>query len=536
MVAATQDLSVHQQQKRQRRERLAGTAALIVCSAAFAISLMLLPAVAEPLPLALGLAALLLAAAISFRPRLGLYLLLFNAIFLEQWGIVGLNPLTAQSPFYQTLAGTAGLPISVSPVEMVLLLTLAAGVLPRVVRRDGTFVRGPLFAPLMLFMTFVVASLAYGAVGGGGAGPFDIKAAWAETRSFFYLAVTYVLACNLIRTRAQLRTFIWLFIAAIGIKTVQAVVRYIEVRANGLRVEAITSHEDVVFFAGFILLLSGLLLFGTRLEAAVRPQARLMLAVLPLLVFTLLMTNRRLGFVVLAAGLALVALLLLRTRRALFLRVAPLFLLGVGIYTAAFWNATGAVGMPIRSFRSMIVPTTERDRLSNTWRDLENLNITYNIRSAPVTGLGFGRPYSFIVSQPPLDATGFTYWRYITHNAVYWVWMKMGLIGFILFWNLAGSAIILGIVTFRRLRDGYLQSLALVVAGVVLMQVLFSYGDLGLTYSRSMIFLGCMLGVLARLPAFENAEREVRNAELPSNLGHSTLRAPRSALEGSEQR
>ena len=31
------------------------------------------------------------------------------------------------------------------------------------------------------------------------------------------------------------------------------------------------------------------------------------------------------------------------------------------------------------------------------------------------------------------------------------------------------------------------------------MQVIFSYGDLGLTYSRSMIFLGCMLGVLARI-------------------------------------
>ena len=36
------------------------------------------------------------------------------------------------------------------------------------------------------------------------------------------------------------------------------------------------------------------------------------------------------------------------------------------------------------------------------------------------------------------------------------------------------------------------------------MQVIFSYGDLGLTYSRSMIFLGCMLGMLAAFPALEN--------------------------------
>ncbi|HET9495115.1 MAG TPA: hypothetical protein VFR15_12870, partial [Chloroflexia bacterium] len=71
---------------------------------------------------------------------------------------------------------------------------------------------------------------------------------------------------------------------------------------------------------------------------------------------------------------------------------------------------------------------------------------------------------------------------------------------FMLFWNVIGSAVVLGLVTFRRLRDGYLRSLALLVAGVALMQVFFSYGDLGLTYSRSMIFLGCMLGMLAVLP------------------------------------
>jgi hypothetical protein len=226
-----------------------------------------------------------------------------------------------------------------------------------------------------------------------------------------------------------------------------------------------------------------------------------MLVVLPPLVFTLLVTNRRLGFVVLSVGLALVALILLRTRRDLFLRLTPVALAGLVIYTALFWNGTGTLSEPIRAVRSLVAPATERDLSSNAWRELENINISYNIRTAPFTGLGFGRPYSFAVEQPALDATGFTYWRYIAHDAIYWVWMKMGVIGFVLFWYLIGSAVVLGLITFRQLRDGYLRAIALVVAGVVLMQVIFSYGDLGLTYSRSMIFLGCMLGVLARLPA-----------------------------------
>jgi hypothetical protein len=502
MVAATRNSSVSELMKKQRRERIAGTVIITAGTAALAAALVLLTG---PLPLAIGFALLVGAAAIMLHPRAGLYLLLFSAIFLEQWGIVGLDPVTAQFPFYETLSGAYGVPLPVSPVEMVLLVTLAGALLPYAAGGKERFVRGKLFVPVLLFMALVVASLVFGFAGGGGVGPFWLNAAWAETRSFFYLAITYVLACNLIKTRAHLKTFTWLFIAAIAIKSVQGVVRYFYVSANGLQVEAITGHEDVVFLAAFVLLLGALLVWGRGLETAVRRQMWVMLAVMPPLVFTLLVTRRRLGFVVLGAALILMALALLRTRRDIFLRVVPVVLLAAGFYAVIFWNGTGVLAEPVRAFRSLIAPATERDLLSNAWRALENVNISYNIGSAPVTGLGFGRPYAFIVAQPPLDATGFTYWRYIAHNAIYWVWMKMGLFGFAAFWNLMGSAIVLGLVAFRRQRDGYLRSLGLLGAGVVVMQVIFSYGDLGLTYSRSMIFLGCMLGVLAVLPALEDA-------------------------------
>jgi hypothetical protein len=525
VVDATHNLSVYGQQKRQRLERLAGAIGLTACTLAFSIALVLL---GGPLPLAAGLAVLVCAVAIALRPRTGLYLILFSALFLEQWGIVGLDPLTGRLPFYQTLSGSSGFPLPVSPLEMLLLLTLAAVLLPHVARRGETFVRGPLFAPLLLFLAFVVASICYGLAGGAGTGPFDIRAAWEETRAFFYLGIVYVLACNLLRTRAQLRTFVWIFIAAIGLKSVQGIVRYVDVRTNNLQVDAITGHEDVVFFAAFVLLVAGLLFFGAKLEPQARRQLRVMLVAMPPLFFTLLVTNRRLGIVVLAAGLALVALLLLRTRRDLFFRIVPVVLVGLGIYIPLFWNNTGTLGQPIRAVRSIVAPETARDRSSNAWRDLENTNINYNIRVAPITGLGFGRPYSFLVAQPPIDATGFTYWRYIAHNAVYWVWMKMGLFGFILFWNLVGSAVVLGLVTFRRLHDGYLKALALTVAGVVIMQVIFSYGDLGLTYSRSMLFLGCMLGLLARLPAFENEALAIPNEQDSATTLRTARLAPHS--------
>src|SRR5206468_1730153 len=155
MVEATQNLSVYQQQKRQRRERLAGAVGLIACAVAFGIALVL---ITGPLPLALGLAALVCVVVIALRPRLGLYLLLFCAIFLEQWAIAGLDPLTSRLPFYQTLSGSSTFPLPVSPLEMLLLLTLAAVLLPHIARRGTTFVRGSLFVPMLLFLVFVVAS------------------------------------------------------------------------------------------------------------------------------------------------------------------------------------------------------------------------------------------------------------------------------------------------------------------------------------------------------------------------------------------
>src|SRR5437588_12931867 len=105
MVAAIRDLSVYQQQVIQRRERLAGTAELIILAFAFAASFLLPDG---PLTFVLGLMVLVGAAAILLNPRIGLYLLLFCALFLEQWGIVGLDPLTAQLPIYQTLSGYYG--------------------------------------------------------------------------------------------------------------------------------------------------------------------------------------------------------------------------------------------------------------------------------------------------------------------------------------------------------------------------------------------------------------------------------------------
>jgi hypothetical protein len=64
------------------------------------------------------------------------------------------------------------------------------------------------------------------------------------------------------------------------------------------------------------------------------------------------------------------------------------------------------------------------------------------------------------------------------------------------------------------------------------MQAVFSYGDLGLTYSRSMIFLGCMLGLLARLPTFDRPTI----AGSPERASRRPVWDPRTASSAERER
>ena len=66
---------------------------------------------------------------------------------------------------------------------------------------------------------------------------------------------------------------------------------------------------------------------------------------------------------------------------------------------------------------------SRRDQMSDDWRVRENANIAFTIQQLPLTGVGLGQEYLVEQSPPPLPPA-FTYWRYITHNALLWLWLK----------------------------------------------------------------------------------------------------------------
>ena len=64
-------------------------------------------------------------------PVLAVYLLVFGALFIDQWPVQGLHPFTTQTQLFETLSGFTPLPIPITPAEMILGVALLALSSPR---------------------------------------------------------------------------------------------------------------------------------------------------------------------------------------------------------------------------------------------------------------------------------------------------------------------------------------------------------------------------------------------------------------------
>ena len=180
--------------------------------------------------------------------------------------------------------------------------------------------------------------------------------------------------------------------------------------------------------------------------------------------------------------------------------------------------------MPARAITSQINPDP-RDQQSDQYRILEKEDISLNIESHPITGLGFGQPFAFIVPLPTIS--GWPFWHYTPHNEILWVWMDMGIAGFMIFWWVMGSGLYRGGRLIQALSAaGDAKARALMAASVclIVMQITVSYVDLGLTSDRAMLLLGVVFGLIGHLPGI--LRRSVNLDETPrSGKGTTRLEA-----------
>jgi hypothetical protein len=444
-----------------------------------------------------GIAILLVPVALWRRPQIAPLVLIAAALLIEQVG-QGVASTGVDEPGAGDVVLTAHIPVTSSiplfrgigslHMQPVDLLLAGAFVLYLVRSLDW----GPRWRPrshvsraIGALLCVVIAGIAVGVAGHG-----DPRVAFMEARPFVYLASAYFLTAVLIRSRAALRAALWMLVAVIGLKALQGLFIFVQIRHLNPRPEAVLGHEEAYTFTLFILLVAALRMY--------KVEGRLVRAatwVLPLVIAADLVNNRRAAWLILGGGLitlAAVGYCSLPSRRRVLGRTALVTLAICAVYLPTYWNKTGGLAQPARALHSMVAPDP-RDASSDLYREQENDNLKYNIEQAGVVGRGFGVPIDYAL--PIVDISGIDpLITYVPHNGVLYILMRMGLLGAVAMWALIGTGIIAG-CRLARSADREIAAVGAVLAGLLVAYALEGATDQGFFFYRIAIVTGGLLGL-----------------------------------------
>jgi hypothetical protein len=225
------------------------------------------------------------------------------------------------------------------------------------------------------------------------------------------------------------------------------------------------------------------------------------------------LAQRRAAAVALIVGVLAIAVLIFQRRRwaaVWFMVVAVVF--GC-LYTAAFWNKTEGIGFGAQAVKGVIAPgqLSADDRSSDLYRQIEAFDVWYTIRSNELFGVGFGHQFLRPATLP--DISFYIFWQYIPHHSLLWIWMKMGVGGFIAMLYLVARTIHHGVRSVIRIQSPDMTSVVIASVVYVLMYIVYCYVDIGWDV-RSTVFLAMAIAVCADLETvLSPSEDEVEEDE-----------------------
>lgn len=441
------------------------------------------------------------------HPRLGIYVLAVGAVVVEQFEYqVADRPgaLTAKIPFFEGLAPDIG----VSAVEILLVLVVVAAVLQAVRDRRDWVWGSPLALLVGLVVALVVAYFALGVIRGG-----DVRMALWEIRPYAYLAVSYFLARTLLTRPSHVRPLLWVLVLGAGFKAAYGIYLWLPVRDMDPRPESILAHEESFFFGLFAVATVGMWLFG--ITGRLRIVATLLL---PIVLFADMANSRRTAWLILGAALLVmfvVAAVALPARRKAIMAMFAVGAIAAAVYVPAFWNASGTIAQPARAIRSQIAPDA-RDEASNQYREIETYNLLVRIGETRSTGLGYGIPITYSGLIDLSDSNPLI--RFVPHNTVLYVWMRMGLVGMLVFTLLITQGAMLASRLGRMAKDRESSYLGALVASAVVAYAAMGLVDYGFFWFRNALMIGLLLGVTdALLRSAQERRPDVRASLDPTD-------------------
>ena len=474
-----------------------------------------------------ALLAIALIVALWKRPELSPIVVLVAALTIEQFpfttGQPGATPGMAPTPSNYTdrlpLFHGLGGGLHVSPADLLLLALLTIWVLKRETAATTSVPRSATTYAVAAVVLAAFVGLAVGQAHGG-----ELRTALTEVRPYMYLAIAYLVATVFMTRLSVLHTAMWALVLGSGFKAAQALQSFLGVRNQIPRPDFIVGHEEALFFSLFILLTACLWIF--RVPGPLRTTAT---ALLPLVLMADLVNSRRAAWLILGGeliALSIVTMVALPARRRFMGKVLAVVLLVSAVYFPAYWNHTGALAGPARAVKSAVAPNT-RDESSDRYRIQENENLRLNIRQGGAIGRGFGVPIDYMQGSITDISSIDPMIRFVPHNGVLYILMRMGLFGGIAFWSLLGAGILTGCRLVRS-RNPEVAVFGTVLACVLVGYALEGYNDQGFFMYRIAFVVGTLLGLgeaARRIDARGLVAEPATAAALPAR----PLTAPRAA-------
>jgi hypothetical protein len=442
----------------------------------------------------LALALVVVPVLVWSRPQLGPVVLITAALMVEQVRYtsrapefvpvtqahpIAPIPLTSHIPLFSGIGSAHIEPADLLLLGVLIIFLARTAAIPR--HWPDSHVSRAVYALLAAVgMGVVVGIMHHG----------TLRVALMETRPYVYLAAMFTLTAVLVRSRSAVRMVLWALVIAVGLKAVQCVYVFAQVRAMRPRPDSMIGHEVALFFAIFIFLVAALWLFDV--PGALRTTATWLL---PLVLLADVVNNRRTAWLLVFVGLPVlmaVAYACVPARRRMLRRIAVGVLAVAAVYFPVFWNSVGTLGQPARAIHSQVSPDA-RDATSDLYRVEENANLKLNIRQGGVLGKGFGvtidyaLPIVDISSIDPLIG-------YIPHNGFLYVPMRLGLLGAIAMWAMLGTGIVAG-CRLARSRERELAVVGALSACALIAYALEGSTDQGFFFYRVAFVTGCLLGL-----------------------------------------
>ncbi len=465
-----------------------------------------------------ALLAIALILALWKRPELSPIVVLVAALTVEQFpfttgqpGTTTMAPPTPSDytdrlPLFHGLGGG----LHVSPADLLLLALLTIWVLKRETTATTSVPRSAVTYAVAAVALAAFVGLAVGQAHGG-----ELRTALTEVRPYMYLAIAYLVATVFTTRLSVLHTAMWAIVLGSGFKAAQALHSFLSVRNQIPRPDFIVGHEEALFFSLFILLTACLWIF--RVPGPLRTTAT---ALLPLVLVADLVNSRRAAWLILGGeliALSIVTMVAVPTRRRFMGKVLALLVVVSAVYFPAYWNNTGALAGPARAVKSAVAPST-RDESSDLYRIQENENLKFNIREGGPIGRGFGVPIDYIQGSITDISAIDPMIRFVPHNGVLYILMRMGLFGGIAFWSLLAAGIITGCRLVRS-RQREVAVFGTVLACALVGYALEGYNDQGFFMYRIAFVVGTLLGLgeaARRLDARAPVAQPASAAVLPS--------------------